>query len=147
MIYPSFDQKFRVASPEGDCFNEKIEFEEKKCFRYFAKIVARQQHRPNLEKTSFLRTRFLHWNNRPPGTQREISDRMIGISCFFDNFLTFCPIFRNRTNYQKNIEKYDIPIISIQNFELSPRRAIISMKKSNSKKKTFFEISSAGRFC
>ena len=49
MIYPSFDQKFRVASPEGDCFNEKIEFEENKCFRHFAKIVARQQSRPVMQ--------------------------------------------------------------------------------------------------
>ena len=52
--------KFRDESPEGDCFNEKIEFEEKKFFRDLAKIVARQQHRPNLEKTFFLRIRFFN---------------------------------------------------------------------------------------
>ena len=60
MIYPSFDQKFRVASPEGNCFNEKIEFEEKKFFRDVADVVGARQFSRNLEKTFFLRIRFVH---------------------------------------------------------------------------------------
>ena len=73
MIYLSFDQKFRVASPEGDCFNEKIEFEEKKFFRHFAKTVARQQSWPadEISKKKFV---------------FEILRDVDGYIAFFDNF-------------------------------------------------------------
>ena len=47
-----------------------------------ADFVGAQQFSRNVEKTFFLWIRFFQWNNRPPGTQLEISDRMMGISFF-----------------------------------------------------------------
>ena len=47
-----------------------------------ADFVGAQQFSRNIEKACFLWIRFFQWNNRPPGTQLEISDRMMGISLF-----------------------------------------------------------------